>query len=118
MDWVWVLIPLTALSIPIIAIISSVIGKYIKVQERQADLMTEEFMSEMIALREAFEEQRELNEQRFARLEAMAKSKGEQNQQAPALPVAEERYPMPDLTKSEDLSDAEKAAILAEKLKT
>ncbi len=115
MGWIWILIPLTALSIPIIAILSNVVEKYIKAQERQADRMTDELLAEMKALKDAFAEQRELYEKRFANLEGNASAQAEQNQQA--LPSVEERYLMPDLTRTEDLRDDEKATMLAEKLK-
>lgn len=117
MDWIWILIPLTALSIPIIGIVSSVIEKYIKAQERQANLMTEEFMIEMTALKDASEEQSKMYEQRIANLEAIVSAKAEQNQQVAALPSGEQRYAMPDLEKLKDLSDDEKVAMLVEKLK-
>ena len=116
MGWIWILIPLTALSIPIIAILSSVIEKYIKAQERQANLMTEEFMDEMMALKESSEEQRKMLEQRIANLEAIVSAKAEQGQLMPALPVADERHAMPDLTAQKELRNDEKIAMLVEEL--
>ncbi len=117
MNWVWVLIPLTALSIPIIAIISGVIEKYIKSQERQANLMSEEMMSEIMALRDASEQQRQIYEQRIANLEAIVTTQAWQNQESHALPGSDQRYPMPDLEELKNLSNEKKVAILAEKLK-
>lgn len=117
MNWVWVLIPLTALSIPIIAIISGVIEKYIKSQERQANLMSEEMMSEIMALRDASEQQRQIYEQRIANLEAIVTTQAWQNKASQALPSSDQRYPMPDLEELKNLSNEKKVAILAEKLK-
>jgi len=116
MGWIWILIPLTALSIPIFAIGSSVVEKYIKSQERQANLMTEEFMAEMMAFKEEAEAQQQMYEERIAKLEGMVSANSE-TEQAHALPAADKRYPMPDLEDLKDLSDKEKVAVLMEKLK-
>lgn len=116
MGWIWILIPLTALSIPVIAIISGVVEKYIKAQERQANLMTEEFIAEMTALKDASEVQSQMYEKRIANLEAIVSSMG-QNQEMPALPIPEERYAMPKIEQKKDVSNDEKVALMVEKLK-
>ncbi len=116
MGWLWILIPLTALSIPIIAILSSVIEKYIKAQERQANLMTEEFIAEMTALRDEYAEQSKLYEQRIANLEAIVAAQAGEVQQGRALPDSGKRYQVPDLRDITELSNDEKVAVLARKL--
>jgi hypothetical protein len=114
MGWIWILIPLTALSIPIVAIIAGIVEKYMKAQEKQANLMTEEFIAEMTALRDEFQEQREVYERRIANLEAIVTA---QAGEVRALPEADRRMMMPDLQSTKDLSDREKVALLARKLK-
>lgn len=66
MGWVWVLIPLAALSIPIVAIIAGTVEKLAKLQERQTAPLTENFVREMLELKA----QVERLEQRVAELEA------------------------------------------------
>ncbi len=117
MDWIWVLIPLTALSIPVIAIISSVVEKYIKAQERQANLLTEEFIAEMTALKDVSEVQNRKYEQRIANLEAIVTAMAKQNQQTRALLTADQQYVMPRLQEQKDLSTDEKVAVMVEQLK-
>lgn len=117
MSWIWVLIPLTALSIPIIAIISSVIEKYIKAQERQANLVSEELIAELAALKESQEEQKINYEKRIANLEAIVSAQASRNQDTRALANNETRYPMPDLSSFQKLKDDEKVALLAKELK-
>lgn len=115
MGWLWILIPLTALSIPIIAILSSVIEKYIKAQERQANLMTEEFIAEMTALRDDYAERSKVYEQRIANLEAIVAAQAGKSQPGHALTDSDNRYQMPDLREVE-LGNDEKVALLARKL--
>lgn len=113
MGWVWVLIPLAALSIPIIAILSSVMEKYLKAQEKQASLLTEELIEEMRVLREAFTLQQKVYEQRIANLEAIVTSLPDRQ-----LSNADKRLLMPDLgTHMGNLSDTSKAELPAHKLK-
>lgn len=114
MNWVWVLIPLTALSIPIVAIIAGIVEKYLKAQEKQAHLLTEEFIAEMTTLRDEFQEQREVYEQRIANLEAIVTAQAGEGR---ALPDVDRRLVIPDLQGAKNLSDHEKVALLARKLK-
>lgn len=115
MNWIWVLIPLTALSIPIVAIIAGIIEKYLKAQEKQANLMTEEFIAEMSALRDEFQKQRGIYEQRLANLEAIVAAQAGAVEQGRALPSSDQRLMMPDLS-NKTLSNDEKVARIAQKL--
>ncbi|MEM7737753.1 MAG: hypothetical protein AAF267_18395 [Deinococcota bacterium] len=111
MGWVWVLIPLTALSIPIIAILSSMFEKIIKAQQQQAGPVIEELTADLAALRE----QNQRYEQRITNLEEVVIAQVEYNQQS--LPAADERYPMPDLGTSNEGKNGEKIASMIKQLK-
>ncbi|MCA9838448.1 MAG: hypothetical protein KC422_16140 [Trueperaceae bacterium] len=114
MDWIWVLIPLTALSIPIIAILSKVLENYLKAQAQQNTSLSEDALAEMMMLRDKLAEQ----EERIANLEAVVTAQPWQKQQTNALPNSEQRYAFPDLEGYKDMSNDEKTAILAKKLQS
>ena len=118
MGWVWVLIPLAALSIPIIAILSSVIEKYLKAQEKQASLLTEEFIEEMRVLKESFAVQQKAYEQRIANLEAIVSAQAWEALPKRQPASTDKALLMPDLeTYAGDLSPSSKTALLARTLK-
>ncbi|MEM6430907.1 MAG: hypothetical protein AAF708_16845 [Deinococcota bacterium] len=110
-DWIWVLIPLTALSIPIINILSKSFERIIKLQGHQAGPAVDELTADVASLKDAVEQQRQYYEQRIANLEAIVIAQAEQTPQSPALPLADERYRVPDL------GNDEKVATIAEQLK-
>jgi hypothetical protein len=113
MDWIWIFVPLTALSIPIIAILSSAFEKIAKAQAQQAGPVIEEVTADLAILKE----QHQRDKQRISNLEAIVIAQAEQISQLPALSPANERYPAPDFGQLQDQKDDQKLAAMVEQLK-
>ena len=103
MTWIW---------IPIVAILAGVMSDYIKMRSKQTELGADSgaFKKEIEDLKTQLKSQKEQYEQRIANLETIVTSQSwdalEASKPDPALK-------MPDLS----ISDAEKAELLAEKIK-
>ena len=123
-DTIWIFIPIFALLIPIVAILSSTASKYFKMREKQGKLgaNSNEYEKEVGELKALLEQQRSSYEKRIANLETIITSQTWDTLHNKALSDEDRKFLMPDAeteleTLSRNISDTKRVELLADKMK-